>query len=336
MSSDGFTFEITEDHADCIVPGLDWLREQPGDVYIEHRVALDPWLPGQFGTLDVGIISPDGLCTIFDWKFGVGVPVAAEGNEQLRIYALGFWQTVLAPREIDPERFRIVIEQPRCPGGGGSWDVDRLDLLRFGDEIEAAGKRALTPGAPRVAGEKQCFWCDAKPNCTVYDKFVLDLASLAFDDLDSDDEPALPEALTPERRSYVVRHAKMLEDWISRQHAATLADALAGLPTPGLKVVKGRAGHRRWTDEDGALSLLKPVLGDQSVNMKVISPADAEKALKPKKTAPGHPEAWDAAQALITQSDPKPALVPEDDARPALRPAVASFEDLEASSPETP
>ena len=46
------------------------------------------YVPEGFGTCDCCIISGDTL-TIVDYKHGKGVPVAAKGNPQMRLYALG-------------------------------------------------------------------------------------------------------------------------------------------------------------------------------------------------------------------------------------------------------
>ena len=64
-------------------------RTDPGaQLLTEQRVDLTPWIPGGFGTTDVAIIGGKTL-HIIDLKYGKGVPVFAEGNSQLRLYALG-------------------------------------------------------------------------------------------------------------------------------------------------------------------------------------------------------------------------------------------------------
>ena len=200
FSADGLEFEVTEEMANHLQPGMDRVREQPGRMLIEQRVKLEGWLPGQWGTLDCGIHDPAGrVIHIDDLKYGAGVPVSAVGNRQLRIYALGFWRHFCeADNRI--ERFVLTIDQPRA-GGFKTWEVPTGDLLAFGDEVRAAGLATMEPDAPLKAGEKGCRFCPVKntdDGCPAYDRWMRDLMVDAFDDLDDpDDKPVMadPDAL---------------------------------------------------------------------------------------------------------------------------------------------
>ena len=57
-------------------------------VAVEVRVDFSEYVPEGFGTCDCCIIGGD-LLSIVDYKHGKGVPVSAEGNPQMRLYALG-------------------------------------------------------------------------------------------------------------------------------------------------------------------------------------------------------------------------------------------------------
>ena len=57
-------------------------------VFVEQKVDCSRFVPDCSGTCDALIIS-DGILHIVDLKYGRGVKVDAEGNDQLRIYALG-------------------------------------------------------------------------------------------------------------------------------------------------------------------------------------------------------------------------------------------------------
>lgn len=56
LKVEGFEFEVNEDWCRWLQPGIDWVREQPGTLFVERRVDLSDWMPGQFGTADA-----DGL-----------------------------------------------------------------------------------------------------------------------------------------------------------------------------------------------------------------------------------------------------------------------------------
>lgn len=319
LTADGHTFIFDEEMAGHMQPGLDRIRElADGPMFVEQTVKLDPWLPGQFGTLDCGIVGHKEII-IFDWKYGAGVPVSPVENPQLMLYALGFHETIAYPY-VTSNPVRLVIEQPRAPGGG-EWVVSGLDLGAFGEKVREVGKIIDSPDAPLVPGEKQCRFCPARSICPAFAKFNLDLFSMKFEDLDAETPPDLPE-ITPERRSYVVRHADMFRKWLDDLHAETLADALAGRPTPGLKVVHGRKPNREWADEEQATSFLTRYLGDSAFIKKLRSPAQAEKVLDK--------DVWrtPVLSMLISQGDPKPVLVPETDSRQAIEPLTAKFDDL--------
>lgn len=322
MSADGFTFEITRDMAECMVPGLDFLREQPGEVVIEHRVDLGAWLPGEAGTLDVGIITDDQI-TVFDWKFGRGISVSPISNRQLMLYALGFWDNV-ARHKTKAKDFRIIVEQPRIPGAGGEWLCSLDELIMFGEEAVAAHAATFDPNAPRAASEKACQFCKAAMNdaCDEYARFNLELMALKFEDLDGDEPPELPdpEEWTPERRAYVARHAGFFRKFMDRVHSGVLAEALSGKPTPGMKAVNGRRGARQWGDAKQAEKYLRRALGVRNAyETKLKSPAQAENELSTRQ--------WAHAQKMITQPEPKPALVPESDTREAIAPVTDHFND---------
>lgn len=324
--ADGYEFEITDEMADHAVFGLDLIREMRGDLHIEHRVDLGAWLPGQFGTLDVGIVRDD-LIVIFDWKYGRGVPVYPQRNFQLMLYALGFWDNV-ARHKTDTQNFRLIIEQPRIFGAGGSWDCTLKELLQFGEHAVEQAEAAFRKDAPLHASDKACQFCKARPDCPEFHRFNLELLDMAFDDLDTEDAPNLLDVgeMTPERRAYVARHASMFRKWMDDLHGRVLNDAVTGAaPTPGLKAVEGRAGPRKWSDEKKAEGLMVRSVGKRKAfEQKLLSPTQAEKVLSTS--------AWGRAQKYIERADPKPSLVNENDRREALKPATDLFDDVSADS----
>ncbi len=336
LRADGFEFVWSEEDAAYLTPGIDKLREMTGRMVVEYRVDLGRWLPGQFGTLDCGIIAPD-VIRINDLKYGQGEKVSPVRNRQMMIYALGFWDNV-ARHETSATRFILSIDQPRA-GGWSEWELTLDELLAFGEEVRVAGKRVDEPDAEFCASEKGCRWCRVKnlppkdgslSGCATHDAWMLDIIEQKLDDVDDGvtfgEEPRLPTTnqLSAERRSYIVQHAKIFEKWLARLHADTLTDALIGNPTPGLKAVLGQKGDRKWVEpKDDLLGspaefYLVDALSDDAFNKKLKSPAQAEKLLRPRRGTPGNPDAWERLTSLITQDDGKPVLVPESDEREAL------------------
>lgn len=294
------------------------VEEFPGRTHIETRVDLSRWLPGQFGTLDVGISCPDEI-VVLDHKYGAGVPVSPEENEQLLIYAGGFWDNI-ARHETDAQKVRIVIDQPRAAGGGGEWVVDLDYVLEFMERAGEAGEATYEEDAPRVPSAKGCRFCKAKLVCPEFARWNEELIGANFDDLDA--EPEFPSILSmdPGRRAHIALHADLVRKYLDLIHARVLEDALAGRPTPGAKAVAGRRGPRKWRDEGEAEAFLIEQLGPAAFKRSLISPADADKLLPV--------ESRKAAAENVVQSDPKPVLVSADSPKPAVKTTADKFDDI--------
>ena len=322
-----WTFEWDEDDAEQLAPGIDEVLAHGGTFYGEHKVDLSNWLgPRQFGTLDRGIILPD-LIIINDLKWGRGVPVSPVQNKQLMIYALGFWWNI-ARHVSKATRIRIEIDQPRCSGGGGVWETTLDELLAFGEAARAAAERTHDLDAPRTASAKGCYWCSRKNapgGCATYDEFNLELVGMKFDDIDTaimlSEPPPLARAVTPERRTYLLQHRKMLEGWLEGLHVECIDDAIAGRPTPGLKAVEGRRPPRKWNDPEFAEETLTPLVLGGMFNQKLKSPTQVEKQI-------GETE-FKVFDKLVNRGQAKPVLVPEADARPALIPVSEKFDEVD-------
>jgi len=326
LGADGFDFAVDDEMVEALRPGIEWVRERPGRVVNEMRVNASDEMPGQFGTLDVGVIAPD-LITINDHKFGERVAVQPEENEQLQAYGLWFWENV-ARHETDATDFLLVIDQPRNDSGGGEWWTTLDHLLEFKERLregfdliftpEERARSAnpddwrVNPDAPLCAGEKQCQFCAAAGVCGELARFNLDLMGKKFDDLDDEELTFAQSAdFTPARRALAAKNAPLFKKWIEAVQQRVLRDAIQGLPTPGVKAVKGRKLAKAWCDDgDAELFLLmntaKPILTPR----KLISPTQAEELI-PKALHPEMKELW-------RQADGKPVLASEDVDKPAI------------------
>lgn len=321
-----YALTFDDDMADGIMSGLDRIDDIPGKLFVEKRLDLSRWLPDQFGTSDVGIVGKKRI-TVFDWKFGFNAVSPVE-NPQLMIYALGFWDNY-ARHISDAEEFRLIIWQPRAPGGGGEWDVSLDELLDFGKKVKKAGRATEDADAPRIPGLKQCEGCYCpgarKMLCPEYLDFNLRNIVDDFDALDREIDHDLPlrtprlGGMSVKRMVHLAKHKPMITKFLDRIHQHLMDAAQKGLPTPGLKLVEGRSPPRKWKDPLEVEPELASALGEDAFTRKVVSPTQAEKMLPPKRYAKLKP--------YVDHGEKKPSLVDEHDARPAYRTVADEFND---------
>jgi hypothetical protein len=153
---EGYSFEWDEDDAAYLAWGIEEIRSYPGEFYGEYQVDLSKWLgPDQFGTLDRAVAGPSSSSSATSSGASAGTPVR---NKQLMLYALGFWWNV-ARHITEATEFLIIIDQPRCSGGGGQWRTTLEELLAFAEEARAAAERTRDPNAVRTASTRGCMWC---------------------------------------------------------------------------------------------------------------------------------------------------------------------------------
>lgn len=337
LCEDGVIREFTKEMATKMLAGLDLIQSisnSPGAVLmVEKWVDLSPWLgEGEGGTSDAFIIDVQRRkLTVFDWKWGAGVPVDPKWNDQAILYLLGVWHTFarhrflkagISPTEIDVE---IIIEQPRAAGGGGVWKTGLQTILKEGVQIRKDADATRDPDAPFNPGMDQCKFCTAAANNVCKARTQM-LIGLLGDDLDEEeaglrvevgDELDLVDrrALTPEQRSLILLNQKLITGWLTQLYEEAMDDAVKGRPVPGMKRVAGRAGPRKWIDESKAEHIVMDALGDDEAFKKsLLSPTMVEDEV-------GKTTYRERFMRLVEQADPAPALVPEDDPKPALQSA---------------
>lgn len=314
---DGFDFTFTFDMAEHLQPGIERLRREAGfdgQLYVEWKHHLAPWMPESWGTMDACVVNGSTLI-VDDLKFGMS-PVAAETNRQLMIYALAAHKYTYDYLGCNVSEIVIRIDQPRAPGGGSSWSTSIADLLAFGEDVRAAARATRDRNAPLRPSDTACKWCPAKDQCPAIAAHALTVLQHQ-----PDTAPVFqPPMLTPEQRSNVLRNRGLIESWLESLYAAALDDALQGQPVPGMKAVEGRRGNRQWIDDPAVEQFLTSKLGDAAWTKKLISPAAIDKLLDKAEKA--------IAAAYITQSDGKPLLVDATDKRPAIS-AAPAFDALD-------
>lgn len=300
-----------------------------GIEYVEAKVPLF-YRPEDTGTVDFAYITEDAIF-IIDLKYGAGVAVDAEENDQLAIYARSLVDDLDMFYDFKGEtKVSIRIVQPRHHGKDpvSIWDITVAELrdytTRIGEVAEAIQNGGETMFAP---SEDACRWCPAKGFCTARLEKALE-ALPAFDLEDEAPYKVDAKAFTDEHLVKLYKQSKYINKVLS-DVADYLEDrALAGDPAAGTKVVAGREGNRAWVDELAAERFLanKGLKQSERLNMTVISPAAAEKlldeALKVKRTKKSF-------ESLITRSQGKLTLALAEDKRPAVMVGLDALDELD-------
>lgn len=300
-------FEITEEMAEAVQYYVDFVNMQKGEKFYEQRVSYEHIAPRGFGTADCLVFKKDHVHVI-DAKFGSGVKVYADKNEQLMLYAIGAIKDLGEERKVKKVTLNIV--QPRLDHIS-QCEMTVKELLEWALEVaRPAASLAMTDDAPLNPGDKQCRWCRAKATCGALARENFELTFGAFDNLEEVDQPRDQHTLTADQLAVVVGKIDQISSWADavKKHATALL--AAGGVIPGWKVVEGRS-IRRWSDENAAEDRLTELLGPDAFVSKLKSPAQAEKAL-------GR-EASGGIFDLIEKPDGKPSLARENDKRPALK-----------------
>ena len=304
-------FTVDEEMAGFVQQYVDRIHSLEGNLDIEERLDLREYAKDSFGTADAVTLNAENKrLYVGDLKYGKGVRVEAEGNEQAMLYALGALAEYAIYTEID--EIVIGIYQPRL-NHFPEWTITRDELLAFGETVKIASAAALKPGAKFSAGEKQCGWCLNKGNCRALADYQNQIIGSQFDTLDLIEKV---DTLTlAEIGEKILPNLKLLEQWTKAvQHRAYEALEL-GLDVPGYKMVEGRS-LRRWSNEKEVSKKLEASLDEDDVwQRKLVTVAQAEKLI-------GKKEFVELFADDVSRPTGKPTIAPESDKREALSPAL--------------
>ena len=288
---------------------------EDGMVLVEQRVDFSKYIKieDQTGTADVIIVFPTRLVVI-DFKYGMGVRVDAENNEQMQGYALG---AVNAFEDlIKVEKVTVVIVQPRIGDGRPSeWTITLPELLAFGADLADMAEACLDEFAEFSPGEHQCKFCPAAraAGCEALQRATAAIHKADFAMLDA--EPGI----SGEELGALFDRIALTEIFMKGVRAETERRLFSNQPVIGAdgpyKVVEGKLGDRKWMDEETVVSTLREseIPDDDIYDKKVIGPATTDK--KWKKTNPG---LYKKLSGLWNRSPGKPSVAPASDKRPAI------------------
>lgn len=285
-------------------------RSSDALIMLEQRLDFSDWVPEGFGTGDVVIISDD-VMEIIDLKYGKGVPVEAEGNAQLRLYALG--ALAAFGNLYDIQSVKMTICQPRL-NNVSSAELVVEDLLDWANtEVKPKAALALNGEGTFYAGS-HCKFCKAKAVCRARAEANLMLARYEFQ------KPAM---LSVDDIADILGRVVELEAWAKdvQTYAREQAE-LNGVKFPGWKLVEGRS-TRKYSDELAVAQALNTAGYDDAVIYeKVLLGITAmEKAI-------GKKQFEKILGDYIIKPPGMPTLVPNSDKRPEINSVNAARLDF--------
>ena len=334
-------FEVDRNMARFVQDYVDYVREEAdgGTLLIEQKVPIGHVTgeDGATGTSDAVIVKGRTV-KVIDLKYGMGVRVEAEYNEQASFYALGVVEDLSMLYDFDT--IEMHIHMPRLEHVT-VWSITREQL----DDFAAGAARAAQDvrdaeadgaDAPQFAyeylqaGEKQCKFCRAKVDCPAYVKdisevLVGEVATAAdFAALLSNGVENVTKETGDNFLSISMSKVDAVEQWCKAVRAEVERRLTSNQPVEGWKLVAGKRGNRQWSSEAEVEKTLKGfrLKLDEIYEKSLISPATADKMFKKQD-----PKRWAKLEKLITQKDGKPSVAPASDPRPAVA-IVATAEDF--------
>lgn len=304
----------------------------PGKPYQKQEVKVDfsEYVPDGFGTSDCLIIG-NGNLIIVDYKHGKGVPVSAEDNSQMRLYALGALKQYGMFYPV--ETITMAIVQPRITEEISEETITKEELLAWGEKIKPIAEKAVTGIGAEFKEGPWCRFCKGRAVCrarsenmTALEDFKgLPLEGKLSDQAREDRTKAAAFGFTPspvltdQEVGELLFRGEQLVSWYNDLKDYALEAILIGKEIPGWKAVAGRS-NRAFDDTDAALEAIKKAGYDEAVlyERKPKTLTELEKML-------GKKQFGDIVGNHIIKPMGKPTLVELSDKREPYSLAAADF-----------
>lgn len=297
---------------DCTESYAQYIAEQIAKydspvVMVEQRLDFSKYVSGGFGTGDCVIVADDVL-TVIDYKHGKGVPVSAENNSQMMLYALGALE--LFDSLYDIKEICMIIFQPRLENISDSV-ISVSDLLDWAEnELRPKAELAAKGEGEFCAGE-HCRFCKLKATCRKRAEYNLMLAQYDF---------APPDMLEDTEIEAILEKVEALTAWAADIKEYALSQALAGKQWTGYKVVEGKS-NRKYTDENAVAAAVKAIGKNPYSEPEILGITAMTKLLGGKKKFD------ELLSKYVCKPQGKPTLVPASDKRKAWNPAQEDFKE---------
>jgi hypothetical protein len=293
------------------ISGIVHSFNSPPYIRVEKRIDFSAYAPEGFGTGDCIIIGGNVL-HVCDFKYGKGVPVSAEYNPQMMLYALGAYTEYSFLYPI--ERVKMAIIQPRLDSIS-EFEMSIADLLGWGECIKPNAQKAFNGEGEFISGE-WCRFCRAKALCRARSEFSQTIINASAG--------KLPPVLSNEEVGAILAQINVygVEKWIKDLEEYALTELLKGNLVPGWKAVEGRS-VRQFDDTDEAFKVLIGAGFDEAIlyERKPLTLAAVEKLL-------GKAQFNKLLKDYYFTPPGKPTLAPVSDKRIAISNRTSAAEDF--------
>lgn len=241
--------------------------------YLERRVEITDFAPGSFGSVDVTLLS-DKTIHIIDLKYGAGVKVFADHNEQMMMYALGTLKALGVLKAAVSDRItkiKMTIAQVRLDHYD-TFEMSKGELLEWAEKVlKPAAKMAIQGAGKQVIGS-WCGFCPVKAQCRAQRDAIL---------ADFDEKPD-PPLLSDEEIVDLIGKIDTYKSWIESVNKYVYDRAIQGHKWEGYKLVAGRSSRVIKDEAKIRQALLNEYLEDEVLNIKLKGIGDLEKLVGKK------------------------------------------------------
>ena len=302
--------QYAEAYCDFVEEELNAAKAKTPDarLLVEQELDFGDYVPEGFGTSDAVIVS-DNVLEVIDFKYGKGVPVSAEGNPQLRLYALGAYLSLSPIYDFDT--VKMCIFQPRI-NYITSDEISVDELLNWAETYVKPRAKLAYEGAGEFCVGDHCRFCRASAVCRAR-------AEVAFGVIDA---ATKGELLSDEEIAEILDKLDTTEEWIATVRAYVQDKAInEGYKWPGYKLVESRT-IRKITDPIKALGILETEGFDRDdvTTLKLKGITELEKLVGKKRFN-------EILGELVVKPQGQPTLAKDSDRRPEINPIELAFKE---------
>lgn len=281
-------------------------------IAVEKKVDYSSVAPEGFGTADC-VILHSTECHVFDLKYGKGIPVSAEANPQLCLYAIGVINAYKMFYPIDKVFLHII--QPRLDNIS-TWETTAGELSTWAEIMVKPAAQLAFDGKGEY---KQGAWCDdcfckAAATCKHRADQNMELAKF-----DGAEPPALLSNLAV---GEILEKAQFLAKWVKKLENYALAQLVKGNEIAGWKIVEGRS-NRAFSDLDKAFEALQSAGYDKALlyESKPLPLTEVEKTV-------GKEDFQNILSPFIVKPSGAPTLALQKDNRPEMKLQKSAAEEF--------